>query len=359
MQNITGNTLPRVDGAGTALPSNYVSQEVLFTALRDHWAESGARLDGFDRLHKATKVSGRYLALPMIEYRGLDSFEKCNDAWIRVASELGGEAARSALSLASAGAQEVDHLFFVTGTGIATPSIDTRIIAALGLRTNVKRTPIFGLGCAAGACGIAHAADYLRAFSNERALLIAVELCSLTLQRGDISVANMIASGLFGDGAAAVVLSGGASGNRVGPQVLASRSILYPDTGNLMGWQITDSGFKVVMTADIPHLVRRNLPGDVDHFLCDHGLDRRHIKHWIAHTGGPKILRSIEEGLELPPGALKYSWDSLSRVGNLSSASVLFVFVDLIRANDAMPGDYGLMMAMGPGFCLELVLLRW
>jgi len=113
------------------------------------------------------------------------------------------------------------------------------------------------------------------------------------------------------------------------------------------------------MSPDIPHVVRQNLPRDVDHFLRHHGLDRRHIKYWVAHTGGPKILRSIEEGLELPPSALKYSWDSLSRMGNLSSASVLFVFSDLIRANDVMRGDYGLMIAMGPGFCLELVLIRW
>jgi len=233
MQNITGN-MPRVEGVGTALPSNYVSQESLFTALRDYWAERGARLDGFDRLHKATKVSGRYLALPMIEYRALDSFERSNNVWIRVASEIGSEAARNALSLAGVAAEEVDHLFLVTGTGIATPSIDSRIIATLGLRTDVKRTPIFGLGCAGGAAGIARAADYLRAFSNENALLIAVELCSLTLQHGDISVANMIASGLFGDGAAAGVISGGASGDRVGPQVVASRSILYPNTETLM-----------------------------------------------------------------------------------------------------------------------------
>ncbi len=359
MLNSAQNLLPRVNSVGTALPPNYVSQESLFTALRDYWSERGGKFEGFERLHKATRVSGRYLALPMAEYLDLDSFEKSNGAWIRVAPELGAEAARCALSLAGVRAQDVDHLFLVTGTGIATPSIDTRIIPALAMRPELKRTPIFGLGCAGGASGIAHAADYLRAFPNECALLIAVELCSLTLQRTDVSAANLIASGLFGDGAAAVVLSTGTFSNRAGPQVIASRSILYPGTENVMGWQITDSGFKIVMSPDIPEIVRQYVPRDVDNFLEEYELKRRHIRHWIAHTGGPKVLRSIEAGLELPQSALNRSWDSLSRMGNLSSASVLFVFADLLQANEATPGEYGIVLAMGPGFCLELVLLRW
>jgi alkylresorcinol/alkylpyrone synthase len=359
MLNSAQNILPRVNSVGTALPHNYASQESLFTALRNFWRDMGANLDGFDRLHKATKVSGRYLALPMAEYPALDSFEKSNSVWMRVAPELGAEAAACALSLAGVSAFDINHLFLVTGTGIATPSIDTRIMTTLGMRPNLKRTPIFGLGCAGGASGIARAADYLRAFPDQCALLIAVELCSLTLQRTDISVANLIASGLFGDGAAAVVLSGGIHGNRAGPQVIASQSILYPATENVMGWKVTDSGFKIVMSPDIPQIVRQHVPLDVDNFLEEYGLERRQIKHWIAHTGGPKVLRSIEAGLELPPSALKRSWDSLGCMGNLSSSSVLFVLADLLRADEAQPEEYGVVIAMGPGFCLELVLLRW
>jgi alkylresorcinol/alkylpyrone synthase len=350
---------PSLNAVGTALPCNYVSQESLCAALHEFWTQSGARLDGFARLQKATRVSGRYLALPMLQYRELDSFEKSNGAWMRVAPELGAEAARRALAVAGVDAQEIDHIFLVTGTGIATPSIDTRIVTALGMRPDVKRTPMFGLGCAGGAAGISHAADYLRGFPEHRALLIAVELCSLTLQRSDVSVANLIAAGLFGDGAAAAVLSGGNSGRRARPHVLESRSILYTGTESAMGWQITDSGFKLVLSPDIPQLVRRYVPRDVDKFLERHGLDRRCIKYWVAHTGGPKVLHSIEEGLELPPCALKRSWDSLGRTGNLSSASVLFVLADLLQANEAEPKDYALMLALGPGFCLQLVLLQW
>jgi alkylresorcinol/alkylpyrone synthase len=190
-------------------------------------------------------------------------------------------------------------------------------------------------------------------------MLVAVELCSLTLQHGDLSIANLIASGLFGDGAAAVILSGGACAGNAGPHVIASRSILYRRTEYAMGWEITDSGFKIVMSPEIPNLVRRHLRQNIDFFLAEHQLDRSQIKHWIAHTGGPKVLRSMEDALELPPCALKRSWDSLDRAGNLSSASVLFVLADLLQAREAHPGDYGVMLALGPGFCAELVLLRW
>jgi alkylresorcinol/alkylpyrone synthase len=349
MINSTQELIPHVASVATALPANYVDQQTLTSALREFWADKCGNLELFDRLHKATKVSGRYLALPMVEYPQLTSFARSNSAWMRVAPELGAQAARRALSDAQLEPTDINHFVFVTGTGIATPSIDTRI----------KRTPIFGLGCAGGAAGIAHAADYLRAFPNERAMLVAVELCSLTLQHGDLSIANLIASGLFGDGAAAVILSGGACEGDAGPRVIASRSILYPRTEYAMGWEITDSGFKIVMSPEIPNLVRLHLRQNIDSFLAEHQLDRSQIRHWIAHTGGPKVLRSMEEALELPPCALKRSWDSLDRAGNLSSASVLFVLTDLLQARAAQPGDYGMMLALGPGFCAELVLLRW
>ena len=205
---------------------------------------------------------------------------------------------------------------------------------------------------------MARAADYLRAFPAQTALLLSVELCSLTLQRDDLSIANVIASGLFGDGAAAVVLRGGATDGG-GPRVAATRSVFYPDTEYVMGWDFVDSGFKVVLSADVPEIVAAHLGGDVDRFLGDHGLDRRRLRHVVAHTGGPKVLEACERALELPRGALERSWSSLRSVGNLSSASVLFVLADLLDAGVARPGDDGLVLAMGPGFCAELVLLRW
>ncbi len=350
---------PHVVGVGTALPRNYVAQETLTSALQEYWVARGFKLDALDRLHQATTVAGRYLALPMLEYARLESFEQSNREWMRVAPELGAEAAGRALAKAGLSATDIHHLVLVTGTGIATPSIDTRMISALGFRGNLKRTPIFGLGCAGGASGIARTADYLRAFPHEHALLVAVELCSLTLQHGDLSVANMIASGLFGDGAAAVVLSGGAHEIQAAPRVIADQPVLYGGTDGAMGWQITDHGFKIIMSPEIPNIIRRYLRIDVDCFLQGHGLERSQITHWIAHTGGPKVLRAIEQALELRPDALKRSWNSLHQLGNLSSASVLFVLEELLESDEARPGDFGVMLAMGPGFCSELVLLRW
>ena len=228
----------------------------------------------------------------------------------------------------------------------------------MALRPDMKRVPIFGLGCVAGAAGLSRAADAVRAFPGQIAALLAVELCSLTLQREDLSVANIIASGLFGDGAAAVLVGGGDRPVR-GPRVVATRSVFYPETERVMGWDIVDSGFKVVLSPEVPQLVRTRVRGDVDSFLASQGLSRREVRHWLCHTGGPRVLEAFEEALELPRSALQRTWDSLHQVGNLSSASVLFVLRDLLDSGEAKPGDVGLLIAMGPGFCSELVLLRW
>jgi len=345
---------------GTALPANWVDQETLISVFREHWAREHFNVERIEELHRSVQVGGRYLALPLEQYLPLKRFSERNDAFNQVSLEMGELAIRRALDDAGLQPRDVDHLFFVTVTGIATPSLDARLMNRLGLRPEVKRTPIFGLGCVAGAAGTARAADVLRAFPDQVAVMLSVELCSLTLQREDVSIANIIASGLFGDGAAAMVLSGG---NRpppgAAPRVLATRSVFYSDTERVMGWDVVDGGFKVVLSAKVPSLVTEYVRSDVDRFLSDQGLSRADIRHWIAHTGGPKVLQAFETALELPPEALQRSWDSLRRTGNLSSASVLFVLSELLASGEPQPGDLGLLMAMGPGFCAELVLLRW
>jgi alkylresorcinol/alkylpyrone synthase len=308
-------------------------------------------------LHRAARVSGRYLALPIEEYEHMGSFQKSNDVWIRVGLELGEAAIREALEQAGLVPTDIDHIFFVTVTGIAVPSLDARLVNRLGLRSDIKRTPLFGLGCVAGAAGLARAADYLRAWPEQVAVLVCVELCSLTVQRDDASVANLVGSGLFGDGAAAVVM-GGAERAR-SPQILATRSVFYPNTERIMGWDVVDTGFKIVLSGGVPDLVLQHVGRDVDAFLASQGLSRAQVKHVIAHTGGPKVLLAMAKALSLPAGALQRSWDSLEKVGNLSSASVLFVLRELLDSGEARPGDFGLLLALGPGFCSELVLLRW
>jgi alkylresorcinol/alkylpyrone synthase len=144
-----------------------------------------------------------------------------------------------------------------------------------------------------------------------------------------------------------------------GPRIRATRSVFYPGTERIMGWDVVDSGFKVVLSPQVPQLVRERLRGDVDSFLASQGLKRSDLKHFAAHTGGPKVLEAFEEALEIPREKLSRSWDSLQSVGNLSSASVLFVLAELLASGEAKPGDKGLLVAMGPGFCSELVLLEW
>jgi alkylresorcinol/alkylpyrone synthase len=348
---------PRLLAAQTALPRNFAAQDDLLAAFRKLWGQKHFNLDRLEQLHRAVRVGGRHLALPLDEYEGLTSFAARNDAWIRCATGLGAEAVKQALEAADVTPAQVDHLYFVTVTGIATPSIDARLVEIVGLRPDVKRVPIFGLGCVAGAAGLARASDVVRGRPGEVSVLLAVELCSLTLQRDDLGIPNIIASGLFGDGAAALVIDGGGRGR--GPRIRATRSVFYPGTERVMGWDVVDSGFKVVLSPQVPQLVRERLRGDVDDFLASQGLSRRDVRHYVAHTGGPKVLEAFEEALEVPREKLSRSWESLQEVGNLSSASVLFVLADLIASGEPAPGDQGLVVAMGPGFCSELVLLEW
>ncbi len=353
-----GLQAPVVLGARSALPPHVAKREEALAKLLAAWAGQKFSRERLEALHRSLGVETRHFSLPLDDYLALDTFAKRNDVWVKAALELGCEAVSRALEAADVRARDVDHIFFTTVTGIAVPSICARVASRLGFRADVKRTPLFGLGCVAGAAGTARAADYLRGFPEGVAVLLSVELCSLTLQLDDRSIANMIATGLFGDGAAAVVLAGGARAGR-GPRVVTSRSVLYPDTENVMGWDIVEGGFKVVLSPRVPEVARENLGRDVDEFLGSLGLERKSIQHWICHTGGPKVLTAFEEALSLPRSAFARSWKALEQTGNLSSASVLLVLEDLLASGDARAGDRGLMIAMGPGFVSELVLLEW
>jgi alkylresorcinol/alkylpyrone synthase len=346
----------RVAGTAVALPPHYARQDEILALLQTAWSGDHFNPDRLEQMHRSTQVQGRYLALPLHQYFTLDTFAKRNDAWICAATEVGAEAAIAALTRAGLQPRDIDHLFFVSTTGIGTPSIDARLVNRLGFRANVKRTPIFGLGCVAGAAGIARATDVLRGHPGQRALLVSVELCSLTLQAQDTSIANVIASGLFGDGAAAVVLC---ADDGPGPRVVDTEAALYPNTERIMGWDVVDTGFKIVLSADIPQLTRACVGGDVDRLLSRHGLTRTDISHWVAHTGGPRVLEAFSEALALPAAALERSWQSLRNVGNVSSASVLFVLDAFLREDAGRAGEFGVLLAMGPGFCSEMALLQW
>jgi alkylresorcinol/alkylpyrone synthase len=355
----TRTTIAAVEGV---LPPHQYPQDEITEAFATFCLPDGRRRALLRQLHEASQVRTRHLALPLEQYAKLDGFGAANDAFIETGVDLGERAVAGALARAGLGPADVDLLLTTSVTGIAAPSIDARLVNRLGLRTDVKRVPVFGLGCVAGAAGIGRLYDYLRAWPDQVAVLLAVELCSLTVQRDDPSVPNMVASGLFGDGAAAVVVVGAERAARLdlpGPGVVATRSRFYPDTEGVMGWDIGGSGFRIVLSAGVPTLVEEYLRDDVGSFLDEHGLVPADIATWVCHPGGPKVLDALARALEVPRAALQLTWDSLSRIGNLSSASVLHVLADTIRLRRPARGAPGVLLAMGPGFCSELVLLRW
>jgi alkylresorcinol/alkylpyrone synthase len=346
---------------GVVAPHRHSQREITDMVART-CLPAGADRRALDRLHHSAQVRTRHTALPLDRYGELGDFGTINDTFIAAAVELGAEAVAEALREAGLAPRDVDLLMFTSVTGIAAPSVDARLAGRLGLRPDVKRLPLFGLGCVAGAAGIGRLHDYLLGRPDHVAVLLSVELCSLTFQHTDTSPANLIATALFGDGAAAVVACGARrqTATASGPTVVASRSRLYPDTERLLGWDITGSGFRVVLDPSVPDVVRKTLADDVDDFLADHGLKRRDVTAWVSHAGGPKVLEAVAEALELPDDALDMSRRSLAEVGNLSSASVLHVLRDTLAAGRRPPpGTPGVLLAMGPGFCTELVLLRW
>ncbi|MGF1662115.1 MAG: type III polyketide synthase [Kineosporiaceae bacterium] len=320
-----------------------------------------------ERLHASAQVRHRHLALPLAAYAGLDGFTAANDAFIDVGLGLARDAVTAALAGAGLAASDVDLVMSTSVTGVAAPSLDARLAPLVGLRPDVRRIPIFGLGCVAGAAGIARVHDYLLGHPDGVAVLVSVELCSLTLQRDDTSMANLVASGLFGDGAAAVVMVGRQRAAELGldaadagrPEVLDSRSRLYPDTERVMGWDVGTGGFTIVLDATVPDVVEKYLRDDVDAFLASHSLTLADIGTFVAHPGGPKVLHAMARAMDLPPDALGVTWECLAEAGNLSSASVLHVLERTLSTRRPEPGSLGLVLAMGPGFCAELVLLRW
>jgi alkylresorcinol/alkylpyrone synthase len=353
----------RIASAASAFPEHYYSQKVLLERLQDYWGPELKNPLLLARLHRNVTVDGRYLAIPAEQYVDIKTWGQANDIWIRVAQELGEKALCLALHNAGLEPSDLGCLLFTTVTGVASPSIDALLINRMKLPTNIRRTPIFGLGCVAGAAGIARASDYVRAYPKQAAALVSVELCSLTLQREDLSVANLISSGLFADGAAAVVVTGAefeAPEREIpGPRILATRSVFYPSTEDMMGWNISEKGFRIILSTEVPTLIRENLGRDVDAFLADNGHKRSDLKSFVLHTGGPKVLDASADALGLHNGQLDASWDCLRKVGNLSSASVLCVLEDVMKNRRPEPGSLGLLAAMGPGFCSELLLLQW
>lgn len=365
--------MTRLVAVAPVLPERSYPQAEITEALVDlvcpPGTAAGARAPLLRRLHRNGGVERRHLALPLEAYGDLGGFTLANGAWLREGAALGERAVRAALALCGLEPHDVDVVLFTTVTGVAAPSLDARLVGPLGLREDVKRLPLFGLGCVAGASGLARLHDHLAGHPDDVALLLSVELCSLTVQGDDASTANLVASGLFGDGAAAAVLLGDRRAAALGldgpqhPRVVGTRSHLYPGTTDLLGWDVGGTGFRIVLSASLADVVEAHLADDVKALLAPHGLDADDVTRWFAHPGGPKVLDAAQRALALDDGALAASWASLARAGNMSSASVLHVLADVLAGRDGVEppraGERGVLFALGPGFSAELVLLEW
>ncbi len=348
----------RIAGVASAFPEHYYKQELLVEALKNDWKDRLPNPDILDRLDESMQVDGRFLVETIDYYENLKTWGQANDTWIRHALDLGEKSLCRALARAGLEPRDLSAIFVTSVTGIAAPSLDARLANRMGLSPNIKRIPIFGLGCVAGAAGISRAADYVRGFPDQAAALLSVELCSLTLQRDDLSMAHLISALLFGDGAAAAVVVGSEIESK-GPEILATKSILYPNTERVMGWDISEKGFHIVLSPEVPETVTNNLGKDVDEFLAEQGVQKSDIKSWVMHTGGPKVLEATAQALNITAKDLEASWKCLRKVGNISSTSVLLVLEDVYMHRRPDPGALSILAAMGPGFCCELVLLRW
>lgn len=342
---------------GTALPAHVHTQSEVTEVLATQLATTDSQRAVLRRIHSSTQIEQRHFVMPIAEYLGIDSFTKSNSLFSEHALALAKQATENALAKAGVEASEVDYLFFTTVTGVGAPAIDVMLATELGFRTDLKRIPSFGLGCAGGAAGIARVADYLKGHPLDIALVVSVELCSLTIQWEDRSMANFVGTGIFGDGAATVVMVGDehklASS---GIKVSASRSTLYPDTQEMIGWQIGSGGLSLMLAAGVPEIIEQHFAGDVDDLLVANGISRIDIDVWIAHPGGPKILDGFTAALGLRADELEDSWEVMKRAGNMSSAAVLHV---LSRMFDQSSGTRGVLFALGPGVTIELVLLEW
>lgn len=351
-------------GSEILFPEHHYSQDQLLDALLELWGDQLFNPDRLRDFFTNVKVGGRHLALPKERYAVVRDFASRNLAFREVALELLEKLVPSLMEETGLTYPQIDYLVSTTVTGLAVPTLEARLMNRLPFEPTVKRVPLFGLGCLAGAAGIARVHDFLKS-GSEVALFLAVELCSLTLQTKDVSIANLVSTGLFGDGSGGVVMAGPGcdwARERVaagkGCKVVATKSVLFPDSEGVMGWEFDSDGFQIVLNAQVPQYAEGPVCENLLKFLTEQGLQPSDIAQWIAHPGGPKVMSAIEDGLGCP-GALDRSRRSLHEVGNLSSVSVLTILHEVLQSGECRPGDWGLLMAMGPAFCAEFVLLKW
>jgi alkylresorcinol/alkylpyrone synthase len=341
----------------TAVPAHTASQSAVQRVLRTVFPIDGRRMDAVMSIFENAQIDNRYSVYPVEQIGRRRSLTESTAEYRVHAVALARDVAARALAEARVSARDVDLIITTSCTGVMIPSVDAYLVDALGLRSDVRRLPITELGCVGGASALARADDFLRAFPAAHVLVVAVELPSLSLQRDDTTPANLVASALFGDGAAAVVLAGGAG--RPGVRVLGTLSHIFPRSTGALGFDLHEDGFHSVISKDIPALLKSEIVALVDKLAARAGLTRAELTCFLLHPGGRKILGAVEDELGLPREATQPSWDVLRDYGNQSSASVLFVLHQWLSRREPPARTHGVLAAFGPGLTTEMLLLRW
>ena len=346
--------MSKIIAAAIAIPPHDIPQDVAIDFARRHFGPHFADIERLLPIYRGSRIKNRQFCMPPEWYASPKSFKEKNDAYIEWACRLGAEASVLCLKRAKMAASDIDHIIFVSTTGLATPSIDARLLNILGFRSNIKRTPIWGLGCVGGAMGLSRASELIAARPESRVLLVAVELCGLTFQYDDWSKSNLVATALFGDGAAAVILSGEGDG----PEILGTQSTTWPASLDVMGWNILNEGMQVVFARAIPTIVRERARQNFIDFLAGYNIILEEITHFLIHPGGARVIEAYKEALCLDSDQFSLSEAVLRDHGNMSSATVLYILERFLREKHNGNDSLGLISALGPGFSSEVILFR-
>jgi alkylresorcinol/alkylpyrone synthase len=349
--------MARILSIATANPSHLINNDQAARVLARHTRRLGLKPEPFLRILKSTRIESRYSVLSEEQVDAPMPLKQRNDLYIQQCLELGEQVAREAVARAGLVPTEIDSIISVSCTGYMIPAMDAYLFNRMGLSANVRRTPITELGCIAGAVGLARAWEELQVYPDSNILLLSVELPSLTFQPDDARTTQILASMLFTDGAAAVVLSGRA--NRPSPRLLGRWMYTMGGTLDEMGYNLENDGLHIVLSPEVPQLIERTLVPQIDALLARHGLARADLKWFAIHPAGPKVLVLIEQALGIGREQMAAAWKVLRDYGNMSSAAVLFVLSEMLKDPPARPGDLGIIVAFGPGLSGEIVLARW
>lgn len=345
---------PKIQAIGTAVPSYALPQKEIKEFVANVFRSHIEHIDRLLPVFENSCINVRYLSQPLEWYAAPHSFSEANQIFERVALDLAEQAALQAMNKGNVKPMDVGMVVFVTSTGIATPTLEAKLIQRLGLSLHTGRLPIWGLGCGGGATGLARASELAYSMPGKSVLLVTVELCSLTFQRNDYSKSNVVGTSIFADGAAAALIA--MEGD--GPAILGNYSTLFPNSEDIMGWELVETGLKVRFSRDIPSIVRRYLPDLLQNACEKWDIDKTKLVHYIVHPGGAKVLEAYCNSLHLRKEQLAQAYEVLTDYGNVSSASILFV-LEKFLATAFSTGDYGIMLALGPGFSAEQVLFQW